>query len=67
MSSQAVLRPWRRPRASNPIKWESAPQELTSLLLGKEPGVNLLAFGVLLLVILRFLPNGLMGLLRGRS
>ena len=41
--------------------------ELTSLLLGKEPGVNLLAFGVLLLVILRFLPNGLMGLLRGRS
>src|SRR6185369_3937869 len=40
--------------------------ELTSLLLGKEPGVNLLAFGVLLLVILRFLPNGLMGLLRGR-
>ena len=41
--------------------------ELTSLLLGKAPGVNLLAFGVLLLVILRFLPNGLMGLLRGRS
>jgi branched-chain amino acid transport system permease protein len=41
--------------------------ELTSLLLGKEPGVNLLAFGVLLLVILRFLPNGLMGLFRGRS
>jgi branched-chain amino acid transport system permease protein len=41
--------------------------ELTSLLLGKQPGVNLLAFGVLLLVILRFLPNGLMGLLRGRS
>jgi branched-chain amino acid transport system permease protein len=40
--------------------------EITSLLLGKEPGVNLLAFGVLLLVILRFLPNGLMGLLRGR-
>ncbi len=40
--------------------------ELTSLVLGKEPGVNLLAFGVLLLVILRFLPNGLMGLLRGR-
>jgi branched-chain amino acid transport system permease protein len=40
--------------------------EVTSLLLGKEPGVNLLAFGVLLLVILRFLPNGLMGLLRGR-
>jgi len=38
--------------------------ELTSLLLGKEPGVNLLAFGVLLLVILRFLPNGLMGLLK---
>jgi branched-chain amino acid transport system permease protein len=38
--------------------------ELTSLLLGKEPGVNLLAFGVLLLVILRFLPNGLMGLFR---
>jgi branched-chain amino acid transport system permease protein len=36
--------------------------ELTSALLGKEPGVNLLAFGVLLLVILRFLPNGLMGL-----
>jgi branched-chain amino acid transport system permease protein len=41
--------------------------ELTSLLLGKQPGVNLLAFGVLLLLILRFLPNGLMGLLRGRS
>lgn len=41
--------------------------ELTSLWLGKQPGVNLLAFGVLLLVILRFLPNGLMGLLRGRS
>ena len=38
--------------------------ELTSLLLGKEPGVNLLAFGVLLLVILRFLPNGLMGLFK---
>ena len=36
------------------------------LWLGKQPGVNLLAFGVLLLVILRFLPNGLMGLLRGR-
>lgn len=41
--------------------------EVTSLWLGKQPGVNLLAFGVLLLVILRFLPNGLMGLLRGRS
>ena len=41
--------------------------ELTSVLLGKEPGVNLLAFGVLLLVVLRFLPNGLMGLIRGRS
>jgi branched-chain amino acid transport system permease protein len=41
--------------------------ELTSVLLGKAPGVNLLAFGVLLLVILRFLPNGLMGLLRGRA
>lgn len=41
--------------------------ELTSALLGKQPGVNLLAYGVLLLVILRFLPNGLMGLLRGRS
>ena len=40
--------------------------ELTSIWLGKQPGVNLLAFGVLLLVILRFLPNGLMGLLRGR-
>jgi len=39
--------------------------ELTSLLLGKQPGVNLLAFGVLLLVILRFLPNGIVGLLRG--
>jgi branched-chain amino acid transport system permease protein len=38
--------------------------ELTSLWLGKQPGVNLLAFGVLLLVILRFLPNGLMGLLK---
>jgi branched-chain amino acid transport system permease protein len=36
--------------------------ELSSALLGKEPGVNLLAFGVLLLVTLRFLPNGLMGL-----
>ena len=41
--------------------------EVTSLLLGKEPGVNLLAFGVLLLVVLRFLPNGLMGLFRARS
>src|SRR4051812_2331860 len=42
--------------------------ELTSVLLGKQPGVNLLAFGVLLLVTLRFLPNGLMGLVRrGRS
>ncbi len=40
--------------------------EVTSALLGKQPGVNLLAFGVLLLVILRFLPNGLMGLWRGR-
>jgi len=38
--------------------------ELTSALLGKQPGVNLLAYGVLLLVILRFLPNGLMGLLK---
>jgi branched-chain amino acid transport system permease protein len=38
--------------------------ELTSLLLGKHPGVNLLAFGVLLLVILRFLPNGLMGVFK---
>jgi branched-chain amino acid transport system permease protein len=41
--------------------------EVTSLLLGKEPGVNLLAFGLLLLVVLRFLPNGLMGLFHGRS
>jgi branched-chain amino acid transport system permease protein len=41
--------------------------EVTSLLLGKEPGVNLLAFGVLLLIVLRFLPNGLMGLFSGRS
>jgi branched-chain amino acid transport system permease protein len=41
--------------------------EATSAALGKAPGVNLLAFGVLLLVILRFLPNGLMGLFRGRS
>ena len=41
--------------------------ELTSVLLGKEPGVNLLAFGILLLVVLRFLPNGLMGFIRGRS
>jgi branched-chain amino acid transport system permease protein len=41
--------------------------EVTSALLGQQPGVNLLAFGLLLLVILRFLPNGLMGLLRGRS
>jgi branched-chain amino acid transport system permease protein len=40
--------------------------ELTSLALGKSPGVNLIAYGVLLLVILRFLPNGLMGLFRGR-
>ena len=40
--------------------------EVTSALLGQQPGVNLLAFGLLLLVILRFLPNGLMGLLRGR-
>lgn len=41
--------------------------ELTTLALGKTPGVNLLAFGVLLFVILRFLPNGLMGLFRGRA
>jgi branched-chain amino acid transport system permease protein len=41
--------------------------EVTSALLGQQPGVNLLAFGLLLLVILRFLPNGLMGLMRGRS
>ncbi len=41
--------------------------ELTNLTLGKTPGVNLLAFGVLLLIILRFLPNGLMGLFRGRA
>jgi branched-chain amino acid transport system permease protein len=41
--------------------------EVTSAVLGQQPGVNLLAFGLLLLVILRFLPNGLMGLLRGRS
>ncbi len=41
--------------------------EVTSAWLGKQPGVNLLAYGVLLLLILRFLPNGLMGLWRGRS
>jgi branched-chain amino acid transport system permease protein len=45
--------------------------EVTSALLGQQPGVNLLAFGLLLLLILRFLPNGFMGLmqglLRGRS
>jgi branched-chain amino acid transport system permease protein len=41
--------------------------EVTSALLGQQPGVNLLAFGLLLLIILRFLPNGLMGILRGRS
>jgi branched-chain amino acid transport system permease protein len=41
--------------------------ELTSLALGKSPGVNLIAYGILLLIILRFLPNGLMGLFRGRS
>lgn len=41
--------------------------EFTSLTLGKEPGVNLVAFGVLLLIALRFLPNGLMGLIRGRA
>jgi branched-chain amino acid transport system permease protein len=41
--------------------------EFTSVALGKEPGVNLIAFGVLLLVALRFLPNGLMGLIRGRT
>ena len=41
--------------------------EVTSAVLGQQPGVNLLAFGLLLLIILRFLPNGLMGLLRGRS
>lgn len=41
--------------------------EITSLALGDEPGVNLLAFGVLLLVILRFLPNGLMGLIHRRA
>ena len=41
--------------------------EVTSALLGQQPGVNLLAFGLLLLIILRFLPNGLMGLLHGRS
>ena len=41
--------------------------EVTSAVLGQQPGVNLLAFGLLLLVILRFLPNGMMGLLRGRS
>jgi branched-chain amino acid transport system permease protein len=40
--------------------------ELTTLALGKTPGVSLIAYGVLLLVILRFLPNGLMGLFRGR-
>jgi branched-chain amino acid transport system permease protein len=41
--------------------------EFTSVALGKEPGVNLVAFGVLLLIVLRFLPNGLMGLIRGRA
>jgi branched-chain amino acid transport system permease protein len=41
--------------------------EFTSATLGKEPGVNLVAFGVLLLIVLRFLPNGLMGLIRGRA
>jgi branched-chain amino acid transport system permease protein len=41
--------------------------EVTSALLGQQPGVNLLAFGLQQLVILRFLPNGLKGLQRGRS
>jgi ABC-type branched-subunit amino acid transport system permease subunit len=35
--------------------------------MGDSPGANLMAYGVLLLVVLRFLPNGLMGLFRGRS
>jgi len=41
--------------------------EFTSAAIGKTPGVNLLAYGILLLIILRFLPNGLMGLFRGRA
>jgi branched-chain amino acid transport system permease protein len=41
--------------------------ELTSITLGKSPGLNLVAFGVLLLIVLRFLPNGLMGMIRGRA
>jgi branched-chain amino acid transport system permease protein len=41
--------------------------EFASLAFGKAPGINLVAFGVLLLIVLRFLPNGLMGLFRGRS
>jgi branched-chain amino acid transport system permease protein len=41
--------------------------EITKHVMGDAPGANLLAYGVLLLVVLRFLPNGLMGLFRGRS
>ncbi|NBX55804.1 MAG: branched-chain amino acid ABC transporter permease, partial [Betaproteobacteria bacterium] len=41
--------------------------EITKHFMGDAPGANLLAYGVLLLIVLRFLPNGLMGLFRGRS
>jgi branched-chain amino acid transport system permease protein len=41
--------------------------EITKHTMGDSPGANLMAYGVLLLVVLRFLPNGLMGLFRGRS
>ncbi len=34
-------------------------------LIGNAPGLNLVLYGVVLLVILRFLPNGLMGLVAG--
>lgn len=39
--------------------------EIAKSSLGAAPGLNLVVYGVVLLVILRFLPNGLMGLVAG--
>jgi branched-chain amino acid transport system permease protein len=38
--------------------------QLATALTGDAPGLNLVLYGVLLIVVLRFLPTGLVGLLR---
>ena len=40
--------------------------ELAREAIGGAPGLNLVFYGLVLLVILRFLPNGLMGLFLGQ-